>query len=130
MKYKGTVHGKAALKYPDFVYVVPVKQHVDIWSLDPERFNAHDPYPRSTNPPGLIPLQTQELVDYEVKSSSIENNGKCNIQVWLLPNEYTLSNNTRLVFEFEVRLDMVYNKDVYDYAVEHCFMNDHMEYFS
>ena len=103
MHFTGTVQGAAARKFAGFTYRKPLQQPIDsVWTLDPERLNYADEYPRSVNPPSLPILKTVDLADYRVVFSGAGPDGMSTVTVEMLPNGYTASKVPVVVYTCKV----------------------------
>lgn len=123
MIFRGTVQGADARKYAGYTYRKPLKSHVDIWQLDPERLSPWNEYPRSVNPPGQPNLKYVDLADYSVNVSGPDSCCMCTVQVWMQPNQYTEARTPLLVFEFKVAHALTHQHEYRDEALR-CAFND------
>lgn len=121
MEFTGTVQGAAARKYAGFTYRKPVRAHVDVWQLDPERLHPAHEYPRSVNPPGQPNLQAVEVVNYSVRIGVLGIDGMSLVQVWVLPNEYTAATEPLMVCEFKVANALTLCHEYLDAALTRAF---------
>ena len=121
MEFNGRVQGAAARKYAGFSYRVPVFADVTMRQLDPERLTYADEYPRSVNPPSSPSLQTVELANYVVKFGSTGSDGMCSVQVWLMPNKFTLAKAALMVCELQVANGFVLRHEYCDDALRRAF---------
>lgn len=121
MEFLGTVQGAAARKYAGFTYRKPLRTHLDIWQLDPERLNPAHEYPRSVNPPIQPNTKFVELTDYAVRIGATGDDGMSLVQVWVMPNEYTSATEPMMVLEFRVVQTLTLHHEYLDEALTHAF---------
>lgn len=101
MEVTGSTHDEYARKYPEFCYRTQIIRPLTPFSIDPDRLNFMNEYPRYTGI-GEQNLETKDLADFRlvIGTPDDKHNGLSPVRVWLRPNKYTLAKAERLVVEF------------------------------
>lgn len=120
MKISGTVQGEYASYYPDFSYKKPINMDLNVHSVDPDRLNFMNEFPRWTKiyPPNINYVN---LADYEIVVGPVNYNGLSYILLTMVPNEYTYAKTKREVCGFWASNANLHRKQYVDYIMKLAF---------
>jgi hypothetical protein len=89
----GKLNADVVKNFFEHTYYLPIKNEVNLRSIDPDRVNPLSEYPRWTGKPSLPIHNKQGLIDYRIMT-------KGNVfEVWLLANEFTPAKYCKKIFE-------------------------------
>lgn len=122
MYVTGTVQGEAARSYPDFCYRHPIMEPLTLHSVDPDRVNPMHEYPRWSSKPGdHSTMRTVDLAKYRITIGSIGDYGMAQVDVWMVPCEYTIAKAEKRVCGFRVANPMLFRDHYIDEAMKMAF---------
>lgn len=118
----GKVQDRAARKFPTYCYRKPIKTRLDIYSVDPARFDPLHEYPRSEGKPTYsAECKTVDLADYEAVIGPMNEKGESRLSITMLPNEYTEAEEPAVVFEMTINGILPNSVFCIDEALRRCF---------
>jgi len=121
IEIRGQTHGDYACKFPGYCYKKPVPRELTIQSLHPERVSPYREWPQWKVPIRPTGLDYIELLDYSINIGAPDDAGVCDIQVWLLPNVYTIEAYPVIVYSFRVASAVAGLREVQDEALRRAF---------
>ena len=101
MTITGYVIGDRANKYPSHSYRVPILEELTVHSIDPNRINFMNEFPRDTAMYPSARTETRLNIKIVFNSPDPNDNNLELIELWLIPNKYTESKEKQVAVSFK-----------------------------